>query len=67
MKIRIFIRNTKLSTHGKMDDYSDSEWNWQFYNELVEDVEENKNIIQCICSELIKINVSDVPLCVNCI
>jgi heterodisulfide reductase subunit C len=31
-----------------MDEYSDSEWNWQFYTELVEDVEENKNIIQCI-------------------
>jgi len=31
-----------------MDDYSDSEWNWEFYEELVEDVNENKNIIQCI-------------------
>ncbi|MFX1558558.1 MAG: hypothetical protein ACFFC9_14995, partial [Promethearchaeota archaeon] len=26
----------------KMDEYSDSEWNWEFYRELVEDVEENK-------------------------
>jgi heterodisulfide reductase subunit C len=31
-----------------MDPYSDSEWNWEFYKELVDDVEENKNIIQCI-------------------
>ncbi|MFX0057764.1 MAG: 4Fe-4S dicluster domain-containing protein [Candidatus Hodarchaeota archaeon] len=31
-----------------MDEYSDSDWNWEFYKELVEDVEENKNIIQCI-------------------
>ncbi|MFX0026339.1 MAG: 4Fe-4S dicluster domain-containing protein [Candidatus Hermodarchaeota archaeon] len=31
-----------------MDEYSDSEWNWEFYEELVEDVDENKNIIQCI-------------------
>ncbi|MHA1491217.1 MAG: 4Fe-4S dicluster domain-containing protein [Promethearchaeota archaeon] len=31
-----------------MDEYSDSEWNWDFYEELVEDINENKNIIQCI-------------------
>jgi heterodisulfide reductase subunit C len=31
-----------------MDEYSDSEWNWDFYEELVEDIDENKNIIQCI-------------------
>ncbi|MFX0141492.1 MAG: 4Fe-4S dicluster domain-containing protein [Candidatus Hodarchaeota archaeon] len=31
-----------------MDEYSDSDWNWEFYEELVEDVDENKNIIQCI-------------------
>ncbi len=31
-----------------MGDYSDSEWNWDFYKELCNDVEENKNIIQCI-------------------
>lgn len=31
-----------------MDDYSDSEWNWDFYNELVEDVDENHNIVACI-------------------
>ncbi|MFX1314314.1 MAG: 4Fe-4S dicluster domain-containing protein [Promethearchaeota archaeon] len=31
-----------------MDEYSDSDWNWDFYEELVDDVEENKNIIQCI-------------------
>ena len=31
-----------------MDKYSDSDWNWDFYEELVEDIEENKNIIQCI-------------------
>ncbi|MFX1571370.1 MAG: 4Fe-4S dicluster domain-containing protein [Promethearchaeota archaeon] len=31
-----------------MDEYTDSEWNWDFYNELVDDVEENKNIIACI-------------------
>jgi heterodisulfide reductase subunit C len=29
-----------------MEDYS--EWNWDFYDSLVEDVKENKNIIQCI-------------------
>ena len=31
-----------------MDEYSDSDWNWDFYEELVDDVDENKNIIQCI-------------------
>jgi len=31
-----------------MDEYSDSDWNWDFYKELVDDVEDNKNIIQCI-------------------
>lgn len=31
-----------------MDESSNSEWNWEFYEELVDDVEENKNIIQCI-------------------
>ena len=31
-----------------MENYSDSEWNWDFYDSLVEDVEENKNIVQCI-------------------
>jgi heterodisulfide reductase subunit C len=31
-----------------MDEYSDSDWNWDFYEELVDDVEDNKNIIQCI-------------------
>ena len=30
-----------------MDIDSDSDWNWDFYKELVEDVEENKNIIAC--------------------
>ena len=31
-----------------MPESSNSEWNWEFYEELVDDVEENKNIIQCI-------------------
>ncbi len=31
-----------------MDDYSNSDENWHFYEELIEDVDENKNIIQCI-------------------
>jgi heterodisulfide reductase subunit C len=31
-----------------MENDSDSEWNWDFYDSLVEDVEENKNIVQCI-------------------
>jgi heterodisulfide reductase subunit C len=33
-----------------MDDntYTDSDWNYDFLEELVEDIEENKNIVQCI-------------------
>ena len=31
-----------------MADHTELDWNWAFYNELVEDVDENKNIIQCI-------------------
>jgi len=31
-----------------MDDHTEQDWNWEFYEELVEDVDENKNIIQCI-------------------
>jgi len=31
-----------------MADHSELEWNWAFYKELVEDVDENRNIIQCI-------------------
>ena len=31
-----------------MNNYSDSDWNWEFYEELIEDVNENKNIISCI-------------------
>ena len=31
-----------------MDDHTELDWNWEFYEELVEDVDENKNIIQCI-------------------
>ncbi|MFX1496109.1 MAG: 4Fe-4S dicluster domain-containing protein [Promethearchaeota archaeon] len=31
-----------------MDEYSDSEWNWEFYKELTKDVDENKNLVQCI-------------------
>ena len=31
-----------------MVEYTDTDWNWDFYNELEDDVEENKNIIQCI-------------------
>lgn len=31
-----------------MDQYSDSDWNWEFYKELVDDIDENENIIQCI-------------------
>jgi heterodisulfide reductase subunit C len=31
-----------------MSEKSDSDWNWDFYEELVDDVEANKNIIQCI-------------------
>ncbi|MFX1455025.1 MAG: 4Fe-4S dicluster domain-containing protein [Promethearchaeota archaeon] len=30
-----------------MNTYSDSDWNWDFYKELAEDIDENKNIIQC--------------------
>lgn len=37
-----------MSNNRKMDEYSDSDWNWDFYEELVDDVEDNKNIIQCI-------------------
>ena len=28
--------------------YSDADWTWEFYEELVDDIEENKNIIACI-------------------
>ena len=31
-----------------MDDTSDKDWNWSFYKELIDDVEDNSNIIQCI-------------------
>ncbi|MHA1193679.1 MAG: 4Fe-4S dicluster domain-containing protein [Promethearchaeota archaeon] len=31
-----------------MDQYSDSDWNWDFFKELVKDIEDNKNIIECI-------------------
>ena len=31
-----------------MDEHTELDWNWDFYEELVEDVDENKNIIQCI-------------------
>jgi heterodisulfide reductase subunit C len=31
-----------------MDDHTEQDWNWEFYESLVEDVDENKNIIQCI-------------------
>ncbi len=31
-----------------MNIYSDSDWNWEFYEELIEDVIENKNIISCV-------------------
>lgn len=31
-----------------MDKFSDKDWNWEFYKELVDDIEENKNIIGCI-------------------
>jgi len=30
-----------------MNIYSDSDWNWEFYEELIEDVNENINIISC--------------------
>jgi heterodisulfide reductase subunit C len=31
-----------------MDEYTDSEWNWDFYHELSDDIDVNVNIIQCI-------------------
>ena len=31
-----------------MADHTELDWNWAFYEELVEDVDENRNIIQCI-------------------
>ena len=31
-----------------MTDHTEQDWNWEFYNELIEDVDENRNIIQCI-------------------
>jgi heterodisulfide reductase subunit C len=31
-----------------MADYSDSEWNWEFFKTLVKDVKENENVIQCM-------------------
>ena len=31
-----------------MDHYSDSDWNWDFYHELSDDIDVNVNIIQCI-------------------
>ena len=31
-----------------MADHTEVDWNWAFYKELVEDVDENRNIIQCI-------------------
>jgi heterodisulfide reductase subunit C len=31
-----------------MDDHTEQDWNWELYESLVEDVDENKNIIQCI-------------------
>ncbi len=31
-----------------MADHTELDWNWAFYKELVEDVDENRNIIQCI-------------------
>jgi len=30
-----------------MDKYTDSEWNWKFYAELIDDVEDNKGVIAC--------------------
>ncbi len=27
-----------------MNNYSDSDWNWEFYEELIEDVNENKSV-----------------------
>ncbi|MHA1724098.1 MAG: 4Fe-4S dicluster domain-containing protein [Promethearchaeota archaeon] len=31
-----------------MEDYSEREWNWDFYEELINDVEENRNLRACI-------------------
>ena len=31
-----------------MNNYSDSDWNWEFYEELIEDVNENSAIISCV-------------------
>ena len=31
-----------------MDVKSDTDWNWDFFHELVEDIEDNKNIIECM-------------------
>ena len=31
-----------------MADHTELDWNWAFYKELVEDVDENRNIIQCV-------------------
>ncbi|MHA1804762.1 MAG: 4Fe-4S dicluster domain-containing protein [Promethearchaeota archaeon] len=31
-----------------MENYSEEEWNYDFYNELVKDVEDNRNIRACI-------------------
>ena len=31
-----------------MAEHTELDWNWAFYKELVEDVDENRNIIQCI-------------------
>ncbi len=31
-----------------MDNYTDSEWNWDFYHELSDDIDVNVNIIQCV-------------------
>ena len=30
-----------------MDNYSDNDWNWDFYKELIDDIKENKNLISC--------------------
>ena len=30
-----------------MVEYTDSDWNWEFYKELVDDVDDNKGIIAC--------------------
>ena len=31
-----------------MNNYSNSDWNWEFYEELIEDVNENSAIISCV-------------------